>query len=51
MKSERNKARVTEKLLRQLKHKHLIKRPFTHSEIRFVKDDADVEDIKRNYKK
>ena len=48
MKSERNKAR--EKLVRELKHKNFIQRPFTPYEIFFVKDDEDVKDIKRNYK-
>ena len=50
-KGERNKARVTEKLIRKLKHKNLIQRPFTPYEILSAKDDADVNDIKRDYKK
>ena len=51
VKSERNNARVTEKFIRELKQKNFIQRTFTPYEILFVKDDADVEDIKRNYKK
>ena len=51
VKTQRNKTRVTEKFIRELKQKNLIQRPFTQYEILFVKDDTDVEDIKRNYKK
>ena len=51
VRSERAKAKVTEKLIKEIKQKTLIQRPFTLYEVLFVKEDADEETIKRNYKK
>ena len=49
VRSER--AEATEKLIKEIKQKTLIQRPFTLYEVLFVKEDADEETIKRNYKK
>ena len=51
VKSERAKAKVTEKLIRDLKQKNLHQRPFTLYEILLVSETADEETIRRNYKK
>ena len=51
VRSERAKAKVTEKLIREMKQKSLIQRPFTLYEVLFVKEDADQETLRRNYKK
>ena len=51
VRSERAKAKVNEKLIKEIKQKTLIQRPFTLYEVLFVKEDADEETIKRNYKK
>ena len=51
VKSERKKARVKEKLIREIKEKRLLERGFTLYEILFVHKKADMEKIRRNCKK
>ena len=51
VKGERNKARVTEILIRENEQRSLLQRPFTLYEILFVHEKADLETCRRNYKK
>ena len=50
VKSERNKARVTEKVFQQIKQKKVLQRLFTVNEILTVHVKADVDTIRTNYK-